>query len=149
VAYNIVGDSRPNKIKPSNVVDAQFSLYFQVAAALLDKNVTWDSYDRVGDPKIGRLAEKMHIGTEKSYSKLQTKLSAEMAGASLSKEVTHPKGDEQNPLSWPDIKAKFKVNALSSFSSEEAEQILDSIVLDLEKQRDMRSWIRGTLRSAA
>ena len=42
-AYTIVGEPQPHKIKPANTVDAQFSVYFQVAAAWLDGRVDWST----------------------------------------------------------------------------------------------------------
>jgi 2-methylcitrate dehydratase PrpD len=44
VAMKIVGERSPAKLAPRDTVDAQFSIYFQLAAAWLDGKLEWSSY---------------------------------------------------------------------------------------------------------
>ena len=60
-AYLIVGEPQPQKIKPANTVDAQFSVYFQFAAAWLDGHVDWATYRRLTDPDIAALAARINV----------------------------------------------------------------------------------------
>lgn len=148
VAYEIVGDSRPNKLMPNNVVDAQFSMYFQVAAALIDGNVFWDSYRLIGDPRIEALSGRLRIGIDAGYSKLQTTLSVRAGGRTFAEQVTHPKGDDRNPLAWDDIMAKFRGNAACRFDATAVKRIEDGVDA-IERCTDVRAWIRATLRGDA
>jgi len=42
----------PNKVEPKDLVDEQFSVYFQVASAVTEGNVTLDSYKRLNDASV-------------------------------------------------------------------------------------------------
>jgi 2-methylcitrate dehydratase PrpD len=57
-----VGRPPPNKIHPKNIVDAQFSAYYQVALSWLDGSETWWSlYDRSGDDDAHELLDKVTV----------------------------------------------------------------------------------------
>ena len=55
-AYPIVGEPQPHKLKPTNTVDAQFSVYFQFAAAWLDGHVDSGHLPAPHHPDIARSA---------------------------------------------------------------------------------------------
>jgi 2-methylcitrate dehydratase PrpD len=59
-AYPIVGEPHPHKLKPTNTVDAQFSVYFQFAAAWLDGHVDWATY-RASPTPIAALAAHINV----------------------------------------------------------------------------------------
>jgi 2-methylcitrate dehydratase PrpD len=57
----IVAEPREAKLRPRTSYDAQFSLPYSVAAALVDGRVDLDTYatDRLGDPRVLALAERV------------------------------------------------------------------------------------------
>ncbi len=145
-AFEIVGDSRPNKTEPNNVVDAQFSLFFQLGAAFIDGTVVWDSYRLIGDPRLARLAGKVHIAQQEGFTKLQTVLTRVVGGQRRTTEIRLPIGDDQNPLPWADIMAKFDSNIACRFDAARARRIVESVRDELAGCADAKAWIRETLR---
>ena len=62
----IVGEAVPQKITPNNTVDAQFSVYFQVAAAWMEGQVDWAVYDRLQAPELTGMAKRITVRENKS-----------------------------------------------------------------------------------
>ena len=67
-AYAIVAGEQANKRSPQNVVDAQFSVYFQTAVALLDGAVSWASYARIGDADVARVIERIDVSADEGVA---------------------------------------------------------------------------------
>ena len=60
--FILVGDPTPNKIHPVNVIDGQFSLYFQAANALLFGSDTGlRAYQRLTDASIHKICDKITV----------------------------------------------------------------------------------------
>lgn len=60
--FILVGDPTPNKIHPINVIDGQFSVYFQAANALLfGSNTGLVAYQRLTDQGIHELCSKTTV----------------------------------------------------------------------------------------
>ena len=60
--FILVGDPTPNKIHPLNIVDGQFSAYFQAAIALLGGSRTGlQAYKRLTDPEVNALTSKITV----------------------------------------------------------------------------------------
>lgn len=56
----LTGDAA-TKRRPKNVVGGQFSMYFTGALALEQGSFGWDDYERLGDPAIEALADKIDV----------------------------------------------------------------------------------------
>ncbi len=132
VATQIVGGDEPFKIAPRSIVDAQFSVYFQVAAAWLDGKVDWRSYDKLHDPEL--------LGVTKA---MVQKLNADLAdGAAIvtvdgvenaSLRVDVPSGDPENWMGDAALKHKFMGEAGAVFGTERATEIFDAVLaLDVD-----------------
>ncbi|KAI5364825.1 Putative MmgE/PrpD superfamily protein [Septoria linicola] len=58
----LIGEPTPNKTKPTNNIDAQFSVYFQVANALLNGSSTgMQAYDKLDNADIEALCAKITV----------------------------------------------------------------------------------------
>jgi 2-methylcitrate dehydratase PrpD len=59
--YPIVGEAVVLKTRPASVVDAQFSVYFQVAAATVFGDVGPQSYARLDDPRLLAVIDRVRV----------------------------------------------------------------------------------------
>ncbi|MBU2667189.1 MmgE/PrpD family protein [Actinoplanes bogorensis] len=57
----IVGEATELKLRPSSVVDAQFSVYYQVAAATVFGDVGPQAYARLDDPRLLAVASRVRV----------------------------------------------------------------------------------------
>jgi hypothetical protein len=56
--FPIIGEPKPNKSHPKNVVNAQFSEYYQTAVAWLHGSaIGWKVYDYIGDVDVENFSE--------------------------------------------------------------------------------------------
>jgi 2-methylcitrate dehydratase PrpD len=100
LSNNIVGLRLPNKVHPRNIVDAQFSTYFQTAVTWLDGNESgWTVYDRLLDSDVSEMAEKISIKPDDQLSDLQTRMTIIYRdGTMQSKFCEAPLGEPSNPI---------------------------------------------------
>jgi 2-methylcitrate dehydratase PrpD len=100
---------------PKNVAEAQFSLAYGVAVALLDGNALLNQFsqERIKDKNVLDLANRVELSVDPEFDRLYPtrwgcRLQIEMAsGEILCQEVTAAKGDPENPLSKQELTDKF------------------------------------------
>jgi 2-methylcitrate dehydratase PrpD len=103
--------------------------------------------DHLDDPEIERLSKKMRVigdvSLEKNYPdqyesivELETK-----DGRNLSKYIDWPKGSQQRPLSYDELREKFFRVVTTTISKDRAEEIL-TWVENAEKQEDVEGLCR-------
>ncbi|KAK4897390.1 hypothetical protein LTR27_004910 [Elasticomyces elasticus] len=141
--FILVGDPTPNKRHPTNVIDAQFSAYFQVAHSLLYGAKTGDMspYSRLEDAAIGQLTERIEVKTDKSMSGFSAKMSVRWADGQVeSKEQQFPLGEVEHPFTSDKVEEKFRALAVPVYGEEKASQIVTAVdaleeanILDLMK----------------
>ena len=140
-AYDIVGEPLPRKIEPQDAVDAQFSVYFQAAAALTEGAINWDSYSRLKDPKILELTRRIKVEKDASLNPRTSKVILKTKkGERHEKLVELPKGEPENPLTWEEVVKKFTSSVQSVFSSGQREKIVKAI-RGFEEISDVKSWM--------
>ncbi|KAK3114704.1 hypothetical protein LTR53_006715 [Teratosphaeriaceae sp. CCFEE 6253] len=128
--FILVGDPTPNKRHPSNVIDAQFSAYFQVAHALLYGAQTGDMspYSRLDDESIHALTEKISVKTDSSMSGFGAKMCLRWAdGKSEDVEQRYPLGEQQHPFTRDRVEEKFLALAMPVYGEEKAAEILRKV----------------------
>ena len=81
-------------------MDAQFSIYFQVAVALLDSTVSWSSYDRIGAEDVIDLINRIDLVVDDDLPEAGAVLTC--AGTEVRVDV--PSGED---LSWDFVDAKY------------------------------------------
>ncbi len=114
-ALAAVAEPVERKACPQNIVDGQFSVYFLVAAAILDGGIRWDTYERLlGDPEVEDMARRVRpIHDEQVQSDYPKAMTGRVTitltdGKQLERYVACPKGDPKNFPSVETVKAKAR-----------------------------------------
>lgn len=114
LAYSEIG-MEPEKWQPGTRETADHSLPYLLAVALADGDVDDQSFgpDRLGDPGLRSLMERIHVSESKDYSaRFPAELLCSIAittrdGREVRGEIAHPRGHVRNPLSDAEIDHKF------------------------------------------
>lgn len=95
-----MGRPLQNKIHPKNIVDAQFSAYYQLATAWLDGNETgWGVYSRMHDNDVSELLDKITVDASDDLYALAARLEIHWEDGTTSVDVERdPVGEPSNPL---------------------------------------------------
>ena len=133
--WNIVADPREKKYNPDSIVDAQFSMPFGAAVALLDGAAGLDQFtmQKIRSPRVREVMAKVALvkdaRLEETFPKeWPARVTIETEdGRRLEKFVRYPKGDPENPLSWDEMAAKFRSLAGAVLSEERCSVIIDAI----------------------
>jgi len=108
----LIGEPAARKAEPANVVDAQFSGPFVVAAALATGTLGWESYALLDDPAVRALARRVRCVED---PEIEAEFPANMAGrttvetarGSFTAKVVVPKGEPGNFMTEAELAAKF------------------------------------------
>jgi 2-methylcitrate dehydratase PrpD len=117
---DIVAEPAAAKRRPRSLVDAQFSMPFGAAVALLEGSAGLEQYDptRLDDPAVLALMDRVECAADPELDRLYPERWPAWArvhttaGAVLQARVEHPRGDPENPLPPAELRAKF--DALTS-----------------------------------
>jgi 2-methylcitrate dehydratase PrpD len=144
--WPLVCEPRARKYSPTNVVDAQFSMPYGAAIALTDRAAGLDQFtgESIRSPRIkslmGKVVLQKHQRIEENFPvEWPALVSVELTnGARFEKFVRFPKGDPENPLTWPELSAKFHSLASRVFPKTRCDQIIHS-VKEINSQEDLRN----------
>jgi len=132
----VVIEPQAVKVDPQNVVDAQFSLQYAVAVALLRRRAGLEEYaddflrSRVHARIIDKIDCRGDAEMEKEFpDKWQARVRIETGRGTFEAHQDHPKGDPRNPLSWEELIERF--------------HDLTGPVLDAEARRLLVERVRG------
>jgi len=138
----------PHKYKPESRETADHSLPYCLAAAIVDRQITTNSFseEKLKDPKIRAVINKIKgdasIEFEKIFPAKQPSrvIIRTNEDEEFSQYLEYPKGDPREPMTDEDIAVKF--NALSSkvLNSERQKEILDAI-FSFEKIDTMKDFM--------
>ena len=144
-AFPLVIEPWEQKMNPKTDVQAQFSLPYTVAIAVLKGRVSFEEFfpNHLVDPNVRNLMKKVNvihnpefdIAFPKSWPtrvKIRT-----TDGKEIENKVDFPKGDVENPLSWDELIARFKEHSQNVFRQTRQDKIIEAIQ-NLEKQEDMQ-----------
>ena len=134
-SWKITGKPTPGKLAPRNIVDAQFSAYYQVAVAWLHGFPTWQDYDRLDAPDVLSMIERISCDVDPTLPKAGAILRVSARPAHLERKVTIPLGEPEAPLGWAGISRKFQSMAVPVYGEAKAERIAAAI----KKLRDLPS----------
>ena len=141
----VICEPAARKSRPTNVVEAQFSLPFGVAVALLKRRAGLDEFSEamLADAAVGALMSKVGYEPdpqlEKNYPKewpAWARVSLN-TGQEVSAQVRFPKGDPENPLSWDELTAKYVDLATAVWTDARADRVCEA-VRGLEDASDLR-----------
>jgi 2-methylcitrate dehydratase PrpD len=133
--WPLVCEPRQRKYSPINVVDAQFSMPFGAAVALMYRKAGLDEFaeENFRSPEISRLMGKVvltkDIRIEKNFpEEWPARVAVHLTnGERFEKYVRFPKGDPENPLGWPELSAKFSSLATRVISAARSQRIVQSV----------------------
>ena len=142
-AVSIIG-SEPEKRRPTSRETADHSLSYCCAAALIDGDVTLETFDehRLNDPRLLDLIDRTTIVEDPScnagYPKgIPNDITITCAdGTAAQKRVDYPRGHAGNPMTDEEVVAKFRRMAAGVLSNGTAESVLDQ-AWNLEKLKDV------------
>ncbi len=141
----VICEPAARKYRPTNVVEAQFSLPFGVAVALRKRRAGLDEFSEamLEDTAVGALMSKVGYEhdpqLEKNYPKewpawARVRLNT---GRDISAQVRFPKGDPENPLSWDELATKYADLVTAVWTDSRASQVCEA-VRGLEDESDLR-----------
>ncbi|MDX9972170.1 MAG: MmgE/PrpD family protein [FCB group bacterium] len=142
-AVSIIG-SEPEKWRPTSRETADHSLPYCVAVALLDGDVTLESFAeaRLADPRILELLDKTSIVEDSDLNDgypegIPNRLTVTLEdGTTLEKRVDFPRGHARNPMSDDEVAVKFRRLAEGVVTDATAREIIDRC-MTLEQQKDL------------
>ncbi len=126
----VVCEPRATKLRPQTPYDAQFSLPFSVAVMFSRGRVTLDEYEpeTIADERLIALAHRVRIVPEPRVefpASFPGRLRLELAdGRSFESDHSDNRGGPGAPLSFEEVGAKFRANAVPSIGSEQAEAVI-------------------------
>ena len=144
---HLIADPMEKKYHPQSIVDAQFSMPFGAAVALLYGKAGVEEF-QVGVIQSQPLREIMRkvecvVDPELELTfPRQWRGTAEIVtnnGKSYSATVEYPKGDPENPLSWEEMTERFHDLAGQMMKKEQRLRIFEE-VRRLENVKDLRKW---------
>jgi 2-methylcitrate dehydratase PrpD len=151
-AYNLVCEPMQLKRRPRGVVDAQFSVPFTVAAAIVRGHVSLDTFTEEGirDPDILEMAQRVKAtvdpGIEGRYGRGIAPEIVEVTttdGETHVRLVEHVKGSPLAPMSLDEVREKFRgctAYSAKPMHRENAEAFLEAAA-GLEKLGDVSTLI--------
>ncbi len=133
--WGIVADPQEKKYNPVSVVDAQFSMPFGAAVAVIDGAAGLDQFtmQRINSPQVRQMMSKVvlvkDLRIEETFpNEWPARVVIELEnGQSHEKFVRYPKGDAENPLTWDEMKAKFRSLTGPVLSASRRDEIIQAI----------------------
>jgi 2-methylcitrate dehydratase PrpD len=133
--WAIIAEPRNQKYNPECVVDAQFSMPFGAAVAVLCGAAGLDQFtlEQIRSPRVREMMRKVVLmkdaRLEKSFPReWPARATIELRnGERYEKFVRYPKGDPENPLTWDEMAVKFRSLAGAVLSSERCDAVIAQI----------------------
>jgi 2-methylcitrate dehydratase PrpD len=152
--FPIIVEPKEIKYHPKSIVDAQFSMPFGAAVALLFRKAGLNEFhlSRIRSEEVKQMMERVECvedpDLERTYPK-QWCATVEIFtknGQRYFTKVEYCKGDPEDPLSWEELIEKFHGLSNRFMTKERRLKIVDE-VKRLEKIRDLRKWSPLLLRN--
>jgi 2-methylcitrate dehydratase PrpD len=151
---HLIADPMEKKYQPQSIVDAQFSMPFGAAVALLYRKAGLEEFkpskirseemkrvmrlvDCVVDPDLDKTFPQQWCATAEILTK---------DGKRYFTKVEYCKGDPENPLSWEEVIEKFHNLSHRFFTKERRRKVVDQ-VKNLERIKDLQKWSSILLRN--
>lgn len=134
----------PNYPEPRTGLEGKFSTEHAAAVALVDRAGGIEQFtdERVVDPALAELRRRVTVEADEGLGPWQIRVFVHTAdGRKLSHFIPAQKGDPRNPLSWDDLVAKFRANALAVLPEGQVDR-LTLMVRDLEAVGDNAELMR-------
>lgn len=130
--WGIVCEPREKKYHPESIVDAQFSMPFGAAVAVLCGAAGLDQFtpEHIRSPHVQRIMERVTLVKDARLEEtFPREWPARVAiqtvdGKTYEQFIRHPKGDPENPLTWHEMSVKFRSLAGTVLAPGRCDQIL-------------------------
>ncbi|MBW2148236.1 MAG: MmgE/PrpD family protein [Deltaproteobacteria bacterium] len=140
--YGLVAEPKEAKLNPAGIVDAQFSMPFGAAAAILYGRVSLDQYspESLASQSLKKLMKRVRCVQDPELDReFPRKWPARVAisthgGQRFETFVEYPKGDPENPLSWDEMIEKFHSLSAAVYRDGRREEIVKRI-REMDKER--------------
>jgi 2-methylcitrate dehydratase len=137
-AYDILFD--PAKYRPESRETADHSLPYCLAAAIVDKKITTQSfsYEKLKDPAIYEVIDKIKGEPSLEFEKMfPAKQPSKVVittndGRFFEEYLEYPKGDPREPMTMDDLENKFNSLAGQVLSADRLQEIKD-LIFDCQK----------------
>lgn len=142
--FPIVVDPWERKLNPESIVDAQFSMAFGAAIAILHCKASLEAYnmDNINAPIVREMMQRIECVEDAEIEidyPLKWPAKATIFtkdGRKLSVRVDYPRGDPENPLTWAELIEKFKGLTAPLYGKAQMEKIV-ACVRNLEHEPDL------------
>jgi 2-methylcitrate dehydratase len=132
-AYDILFD--PTKYRPESRETADHSLPYCMAAAMVDKKITTDSFsdEKLKDPRIFEVIDKIKGEPSQEFEKMfPAKQPSRVVvttndGRTFEEYLEYPKGDPREPMTMDDLENKFNSLAGDKFDTAAKKQLKETI----------------------
>lgn len=132
-AYDILFD--PHKYRPDSRETADHSLPYCLAAAIVDRQVTTQSFsdEKMADKRIWEVIDKIKGEASDEFEKMfpakqPSKVQVTTTdGRQLSEYLEYPKGDPREPMTEEDLTAKFNALSASLLSGKKQDSVKKTI----------------------
>ncbi len=138
------------KAEVSTVLDAQMSIPYGVAVALLTGDAGLSQYSPpiLTDPRVADLARKVRVVDSPKFQGAEhcAEVTVQMkGGAQYARRVDVPKGDPHNPMSPTEVRAKFEGLAACVLSRDQVERLAQRVesVEQVEEVRELCALLQG------
>jgi 2-methylcitrate dehydratase PrpD len=141
----LVAEPVDAKRNPKSVVDMQFSMPFAAAVALSYGSASLNEY-ALGvpeRPEVRHIMDRVQCVTDPALDAQTPKLFPAWAevrttdGRTMRSELTYPKGDPENPVTWDEMRTKFNLLSAPVISSQRQQEIMSAID-SLDQMDDVR-----------
>jgi 2-methylcitrate dehydratase PrpD len=132
--WGIVCEPRAKKYRPEGVVDAQFSMPFGAAVAVLCGAAGLDQFTPkyIESPEVSQMMDRVFLMKDARLEKTFPRewpahVAIQTTQGRFEKAIRHPKGDPENPLSWDEMAAKFRTLAGALLSPEDCNAVIGQL----------------------
>ena len=129
--------------EPKRVLEAKFSIYHCAALAFIKGSAGHHMFtkEKLNDPELADFRKKVKTELNPDFSKFETKVRITTTdGSHFERYIPKPKGSPENPMTFEEMKDKFKGLVYPVLSEEKARQIFYKIQ-DLEELVDISELI--------
>jgi 2-methylcitrate dehydratase PrpD len=136
--WPLVVEPRAQKYDPKSIVEAQFSMPYGAAVAVIDRAAGLGQFNQArlesADVRgfLDRVVMSKNPEIEKTFPAEWPAVATIHLedGRSFEKMIRHPKGDPKNPLTWPELIAKFRALAGPVLPPDRCETIVAQVSAD-------------------
>jgi len=145
--FPIVAEPEELKYNPRTLVDAQFSMPFGAAVAMIYGKASLSEYtlENIESDKIREMMRRVSCVENPELEKVfprQWPASVELVtedGRRFSTRVDYPRGDPENPLTWEELISKFDDLTSAIYPAERREKLIER-VRALEQEPSMKGF---------